>query len=69
MEDVLIFHAGTARRGQQIVTDGGRVLGVTALGDDLTQAAKRAYEACELIQFKNRHFRRDIGRREGGIQR
>ncbi|MGI6559063.1 MAG: phosphoribosylamine--glycine ligase [Limnochordia bacterium] len=69
MEDVIIFHAGTTRRGGQILTDGGRVLGITALGNDLAHAAKRAYAACDLVQFKNCHFRRDIGRREGGIHR
>ena len=64
MEDVIIFHAGTTRRGGQILTDGGRVLGITALGERFSPRAKRAYAACDLVQFKNCHFRRDIGRRE-----
>ena len=69
MEDVIIFHAGTTRRGGQIATDGGRVLGITALGDDLAGAARRSYEACDLVRFENCYFRKDIGRREEGIHR
>lgn len=60
MKDVMVFHAGTARRGQSIVTSGGRVLGVTALGDDLKSARERAYEAVSRIQFEGCHHRTDI---------
>jgi phosphoribosylamine--glycine ligase len=56
-----VFHAGTARAGEQIVTSGGRVLGVTALGKDLNSAQAAAYAAVEQIQFEGAQFRRDIG--------
>jgi phosphoribosylamine--glycine ligase len=55
-----VFHAGTARAGDSIVTNGGRVLGVTALGKDLKAAQVAAYAAVEAIQFHGAHFRRDI---------
>jgi phosphoribosylamine--glycine ligase len=55
-----VFHAGTARAGDNIVTSGGRVLGVTALGKDLRAAQAAAYAAVECIQFEGAHFRRDI---------
>ena len=58
-----IFHAGTAARGERIVTNGGRVLNVTALAPSLEQARQRAYDACELISFERMHFRRDIAAR------
>lgn len=57
----LIFHAGTSQRDGQIVTSGGRVLGVTALGDGFHQARENAYRAVEKIHFDGAHFRRDIG--------
>lgn len=56
-----VFHAGTARAGDQIVTSGGRVLGVTALGKDLKSAQAAAYAAVEKIHFEGAQFRRDIG--------
>ena len=62
-DDVVVFHAGTARRGDAIVTAGGRVLGVTALGDDVEAARRRAYEAVSAIQFEGMQYRRDIGAR------
>jgi phosphoribosylamine--glycine ligase len=55
-----IFHAGTAGAGEQIVTNGGRVLGVTSLARDLKSAQAAAYAAVEKIQFDGAHFRRDI---------
>ncbi|HEY9509573.1 MAG TPA: phosphoribosylamine--glycine ligase [Verrucomicrobiae bacterium] len=55
-----VFHAGTARTGEQIATNGGRVLGVTALGKDLRSAQAAAYTAVEKIQFEGAQFRRDI---------
>ncbi len=58
---VKVFHAGTARKDGRIVTAGGRVLGVTALGPDIPQAIRRAYEAVAKIHFENMHYRRDIG--------
>ena len=60
-DDVKIFHGGTAKRAGRLVTDGGRVLSVTALGDDLAAARARAYEAVAKINFDGMHFRRDIG--------
>ncbi|HEX3628194.1 MAG TPA: phosphoribosylamine--glycine ligase [Verrucomicrobiae bacterium] len=56
-----VFHAGTALKGGQIVTSGGRVLGVTALGKDLKAAQAAAYAAVEKIHFEGAQFRRDIG--------
>ncbi len=55
-----VFHAGTALKDGQIVTNGGRVLGVTALGKDLRAAQAAAYAAVETIQFEGAHYRRDI---------
>ncbi len=59
--DVVVFHAGTKRQGEEIVTNGGRVLGVTALGKTLHDARINAYQAAELIQFENKYMRHDIG--------
>ncbi len=58
-----IFHAGTALRPNGVVTAGGRVLGVTALGGDIRQAIDRAYEAVSVLSFEGEHHRTDIGRR------
>jgi phosphoribosylamine---glycine ligase len=60
MKDIVVFQAGTTQSGADIVTSGGRVLGVTALGDDIAAAKARAYEAAEKIHFDGAHFRRDI---------
>ena len=59
--DAMVFHAGTALRGRKIVTAGGRVLGVTALGGDIRAAIARAYEAVACIRFDGAHYRTDIG--------
>jgi phosphoribosylamine--glycine ligase len=56
----LVFHAGTATRGDQLLTNGGRVLNVTALGPSLDAARERAYSACAAISFDGMQFRRDI---------
>jgi phosphoribosylamine---glycine ligase len=61
--DVLIFHAGTARQGNALVTAGGRVLGVTGLGRDLPGAVARAYHVADQIEFDGKQMRRDIGQR------
>jgi len=61
LEGVTVFHAGTKRVDHELVTAGGRVLGVTALGADLQAARTRAYEAVSRIQFEGATFRRDIG--------
>jgi phosphoribosylamine--glycine ligase len=60
MEDVVVFHAGTKQEGQAVVTSGGRVLGVTALGKDIRGAVDRAYQAVEVIKFDRAHYRKDI---------
>ncbi len=60
LPDVKVFHAGTRRDGDRVLTDGGRVLGVTALGDTLADAKRRAYEAVAVIQFRDAFYRKDI---------
>jgi phosphoribosylamine--glycine ligase len=62
-EDCRVFHAGTKAEGGAIVTNGGRVLCVTALGDSLRMARTRAYDAIDRIRFDGMQFRRDIGHR------
>ena len=57
----LVFHAGTKRSDNDILTNGGRVLGVTALGDNLEDAIQKAYKYVDLVNFKNAHFIKDIG--------
>ncbi len=65
-DDAHVFHAGTADKDGQIVTAGGRVLCVTALGDNARTAQKRAYEVADAIVFEGRQYRRDIGHRAIG---
>jgi len=60
-EGVVVFHAGTAKKDGRIVTNGGRVLGVTALGRDVVQARERAYGAAERIRWTGKYARTDIG--------
>jgi phosphoribosylamine--glycine ligase len=60
LPDVKVFHAGTKNEHGVVVTDGGRVLGVTALGETLADAQRRAYEACAKIHFQGAFYRRDI---------
>lgn len=60
LEGVKVFHSGTANRGGKLVTDGGRVLAVTAIGDGIAEAQRRAYEAMNRIHFDAMHYRRDI---------
>ena len=66
LEDVVVFHAGTAQRGDDIVANGGRVLGVTARGDTITHAVQRAYEAVDEIDWPEGFCRRDIAWRALG---
>ena len=61
VEDAVVFHAGTAMANDKVVTAGGRVLGVTALGDTVDAAIEKAYEACAKISFKDHFHRKDIG--------
>jgi phosphoribosylamine--glycine ligase len=67
MDDVFAFHADTARRDGKLVTNGGRILGVTALADDLGSSIDRAYDAVDRVRFEHRYFRRDIGQK--GLRR
>jgi phosphoribosylamine---glycine ligase len=60
LPDVKVFHSGTKMNGNTLVTDGGRVLGVTALGNTVAQARERAYQAMKLIHFDGMHYRTDI---------
>lgn len=61
-EDYYCFHAGTALKDGQIVTNGGRVLGITAKGKDLKEARRKAYDAVNWVQFENKYMRHDIGK-------
>jgi phosphoribosylamine--glycine ligase len=65
MSGVVVFHAGTALREKDgaLVTNGGRVLGVTAVGPDLDAALNVAYQAAAKIHFEGMHYRKDIGRK------
>lgn len=65
-DDALVFHAGTQSKGGRILASGGRVLGVTGLGDSFEAAIARAYQAADKICFENMYFRRDIGYRVRG---
>jgi len=60
LDNVQVFHAGTSMKDGKIVTDGGRVLGVTALGKDIQEAQKTVYDAIRKISFEGAHYRRDI---------
>jgi len=62
-DDFHVFHAGTAQRDRKVVTNGGRVLCVTALGDKVKIAAERAYEVADKIRFDGMQYRKDIGYR------
>jgi phosphoribosylamine--glycine ligase len=64
--DVTVFHAGTKKEDSKILTNGGRVLGVTALGKSLPEAIANAYTAVDKISWKNKYYRKDIGKK--GLQ-
>jgi len=57
----MVFHAGTSSKNGEIVTSGGRVMGITALGEDTDKARTKAYEAVSKMHFEGIHFRKDIG--------
>ena len=61
-DDYYCFHAGSKLSDGKILTNGGRVLGITAIGGDLKEARKKAYEACEWVHFDNKYMRHDIGK-------
>ena len=58
-----VFHAGTKKQDDKIISNGGRVLGVTALGSTLQNAIDNAYDACKKIQWSNKYQRNDIGKK------
>lgn len=60
-DDVIVFHAGTAMKDNKYVTNGGRVLGLTAIGSDIEDARQKAYKVVEEVDFKDKHYRTDIG--------
>lgn len=68
MEGVVAFHAGTARAERGIVTSGGRVLAVSALGDTFAEARSRAYRAANSVEFEGKHFRTDIAQRAESME-
>lgn len=61
VQDTVVFHAGTALKEGKVVTAGGRVLGVTSLGQTVKRAIEKAYDACEKISFNHHFYRKDIG--------
>ena len=63
IDDVVVFHAGTSLRGKEVVTNGGRVLGVTALGADIPRAIEQAYRAVKKIKWETAYYRTDIGQK------
>lgn len=63
LDGVTVYHAGTAVKDGKLVTSGGRVLGVTALGNTLEEALEKSYDAVNQIHFENAHYRKDIGQR------
>lgn len=67
LDDVIVFHAGTAlNMDGELVTSGGRVLNVVGLGNSFEEAQEKAYEACDLINFEGKQYRTDIGKKAAG---
>ena len=60
-DDIVIFHAGTAFKDDQVVTSGGRVLNICALGYSLDETREKVYKAAEKIDFDGKYYRKDIG--------
>jgi phosphoribosylamine---glycine ligase len=67
MSDIMVFHAATKRDGKTFYTSGGRVLGVTAIGDSYEDAIRKVYDAVGCIKFEGMQYRRDIGRKSLGV--
>ena len=61
VDDIMVYHAGTDLKDGKFYTSGGRVLGITAVAENLDEAIKKAYSAVEKISFKDMHYRKDIG--------
>jgi phosphoribosylamine--glycine ligase len=66
-DGAIVFHAGTAMRGDQLVTNGGRVLNVTGTGESVEDARRNAYAACELISFAGMQYRRDVAGKAANV--
>ena len=62
-KSVVVFHAGTKMNGNKAVTNGGRVLGVTAVGENLKTALSKSYDAIKSISFEGMQYRKDIGKK------
>ncbi len=60
-KDSMVFHAGTKQSGEEVVTNGGRVLAVTSYGNDLTEAVAKSKKVLEKISFEGMYYRKDIG--------
>jgi phosphoribosylamine-glycine ligase len=67
--DIVVFHAGTSGQDGEMVTNGGRVLGVSAVGETLEQALNKAYKAVSKISFEGMQYRRDIGKKALDLQK
>jgi phosphoribosylamine--glycine ligase len=62
LDDVLVFHSGTRRKGDEVITSGGRVLNVVGMGEDLAEARRTAYDAAALVAFEGKQYRTDIAK-------
>jgi len=62
VDDAIVFHAGTRKAGQKIVTNGGRVLAVSAYGNSISEATERSFDGAELIEYSGKYYRNDIGK-------
>ncbi|MEY8320041.1 phosphoribosylamine--glycine ligase [Lachnospiraceae bacterium 46-61] len=62
-DNLVVFHAGTDKKEGKFITSGGRVLGITGIGDTIDEAIKTAYEGVEIVNFDQKHFRTDIGKK------
>ena len=63
-KNMIVFHAGTEKKDGKIVTSGGRVLGITGIGNNIDEAIKTAYKGVEIVNFNQKHFRTDIGKKD-----
>jgi len=63
LPETVVFHAGTRQEDGNVVTDGGRVLGVSSLGATIKESIDNAYKAVEKLSFEKAHFRKDIGQK------
>ena len=61
VKEALVFHSGTLLRGSEVITNGGRVITLTGLGNSMQEALKKSYNGLDKIEFKKMYFRRDIG--------